>query len=400
MILETVRRRNFLDRIINCFLAPSSISDLDPAVRAYLRLYVYQMKTKGPDNYEMAINVARVGRSLLGWRNLEEIEELLGLLASSKPEEIFKDLSYEEKLSLKVFLPIWFLNYCIKLFGRHEALQYLLSTMKGLPTYIRINTLKAAESELLREIGSEGVDVEKVDGLSHSYKVVGKKAPIVRTSSFRNGFFVIQDKASCLATEVADPQPGMTVLDVCAAPGVKTTHLAQLMENRGEIYSIDYSRRRMRIWKGEIGRMNSRISQPIIGDGVFSLPFQNITADVVILDPPCTSTGGFSRVPSAKWRLTSRSIRNMAVIQWKMLNHCAEFVKEGGHMVYSTCSITVEENESLIERFLRLNPDFQLDDMSPRIGLPGLRGQNLSQRLYPHLHECNGFFIANLVNQG
>jgi 16S rRNA (cytosine967-C5)-methyltransferase len=89
----------------------------------------------------------------------------------------------------------------------------------------------------------------------------------------------------------------------------------------------------------------------------------------------------------------------MAGIQWSMLNNCTEYVKEGGFLVYSTCSVTLEENEMLIERFLKWHPDFALTEASPRIGLPGLRGQSQSQRLYPHLHQCNGFFIAKLVNK-
>jgi 16S rRNA (cytosine967-C5)-methyltransferase len=221
----------------------------------------------------------------------------------------------------------------------------------------------------------------------------------VRIPSFKAGLFYIQDKASCVAAEVANPEAGMTVLDVCAAPGAKTTYLAQLMENRGEIYSVDYSLRRMRVWRNEVRRMGVEIAFPMIGDACSPLPIRNFKADVVVLDPPCTSTGAFSRMPSAKWRLSKKSVKKMAVIQWKMLNNCAEFVMEGGCLVYSTCSLAVEENEVLIERFVRLNPEFALAETEPRIGLPGLRGQTLSQRLYPHIHECNGFFIAKLLKK-
>mgnify|MGYP000159064096 CR=1 FL=1 len=137
------------------------------------------------------------------------------------------------------------------------------------------------------------------------------------------------------------------------------------------------------------------IALPIIADACRPLPVK-VDADLVILDPPCTSTGAFGKSPSTKWRLTKNSIRNMAKIQWMMLNQCAERVGEGGLLIYSTCSITLEENEMLIERFLKWHPDFSLVEASPRIGLPGLRGQLKCQRLYPHLHHCNGFFVAKL----
>jgi 16S rRNA (cytosine967-C5)-methyltransferase len=208
--------------------------------------------------------------------------------------------------------------------------------------------------------------------------------------------FYIQDKASCLAAEVASPKRDMTVLDLCSAPGAKTTYLAQQMENLGTIFSIDYSRRRMSVWKKTINKMGVDNARPLIGDTCNPLPIGNTKVDLVVLDPPCTSTGAFSRMPSAKWRLSKRSVKRMAGVQWKMLTNCVGHLREGGCLVYSTCSITVEENEMLIERFLRLNPEFTLVETKPRIGFSGLRGLNYCQRLYPHTHECNGFFIAKL----
>ncbi|MCL6579968.1 MAG: RsmB/NOP family class I SAM-dependent RNA methyltransferase [Candidatus Bathyarchaeota archaeon] len=188
----------------------------------------------------------------------------------------------------------------------------------------------------------------------------------------------------------------MTILDVCAAPGAKTTYLAQMMQNRGCIYSVDYSTRRMKVWKNEVDRMGVKVAEPVIADACNALPFF-MDADIVVLDPPCTSTGAFGKLPSAKWRITKRSIDKMADIQWQMLNNCAEYVKAGGTLIYSTCSITVEENEMLIERFLKCYPEFSLNEITPKIGLPGLRGMEKCQRLYSHVHQCNGFFIAKLL---
>jgi hypothetical protein len=185
------------------------------------------------------------------------------------------------------------------------------------------------------------------------------------------------------------------VLDACAAPGAKTTYLAQLMQNKGSIYSVDYSKRRMRVWRQEVGRMWVNIAEPIIADARSQLPL-NVEADVVILDPPCTSTGVFAKLPAAKWRLSPNSIQKMTDIQWMMINNCADKVKSGGFLMYSTCSITLEENEMIIERFLERHPEFKLAEITPKMGLPGLHGLEKCQRLYPHIHHCNGFFIAKL----
>jgi 16S rRNA (cytosine967-C5)-methyltransferase len=154
----------------------------------------------------------------------------------------------------------------------------------------------------------------------------------------------------------------------------------------------------MKVWKKETTRMMVKIAEPVIADACTHLPF-NMKADLVVLDPPCTSTGVFAKQPSAKWRLRPKSVEKMAAIQWKMINSCAEKVVDGGSLTYSTCSITVEENEMIVERFLKVHPEFSLAEIEPKIGLPGMRELSKCQRLYPHIHQCNGFFIAKLQRE-
>ncbi|MBS7615992.1 RsmB/NOP family class I SAM-dependent RNA methyltransferase [Candidatus Bathyarchaeota archaeon] len=401
LLCETVRRRNLIDRFINEVLKPKALSEFTLGVQSFLRLYVYQTrvaKNWSKIDVEEAKNIVRLARSILGWKTLQGVEHALGLLLTETPSTILNSVGDEEKVGLLTFHPTWFVRYCFKLFGRREAINLLEANLKTPPTYIRLNTIKAGENEILEKLAEEGVKLEKVEGLQYAYKVLGTRLPLTRVGGFHEGLFYIQDKASCFAAEAANPKPGMVLLDVCAAPGAKTSYLAQLMQNRGVVYSFDYSKRRMNVWKNEVTRMGIEIAEPIIADVCNPLPI-NVKADVVVLDPPCTSTGAFARLPSAKWRITQRSIEKMAEIQWRMLENCVEKVKPGGTLIYSTCSLTVEENEMLIERFLKWNPEFRLAEITPKIGLPGLRGMDKCQRLYPHIHECNGFFIAKLLRE-
>lgn len=395
MVLETTRKRNLIDYIINKVLQPHSISEFKLGVRQFLRLYTHEIHFEKA-KFEDAIEMVRAGRAILGWRELHNLEHVFGEIFNFDLKEEIKGLNDEERVSLLTYNPRWFASYCFRVFGRGEALEILESGMKNPPTYIRLNTLKGTEKKILKNLAADGIRLKKVEQLRYTYRVLSTEKPLNRTKSFMEGLFYIQDLASCLAAEVADPKPGMTVLDVCAAPGAKTSFMAQLMENHGKIYSIDYSKRRMGIWKNEIKRMSVKIAHPIIADACNPLPV-NVEADLVVLDPPCTSTGAFAKLPSAKWRLNKRSPFKMAEIQWKMLVNCAEKVRVGGHLVYSTCSICLEENEFLIERFLRLFPDFRLVKAEPWIGKPGLRGLMECQRLYPHIHNCNGFFVAKLL---
>ncbi|KON31930.1 hypothetical protein AC478_01735, partial [miscellaneous Crenarchaeota group-1 archaeon SG8-32-3] len=352
LVIETVRRKNLIDKLVNSVMEPRKIDEFNMGVQAFLRLYIYQTRIAKhwtEINLKEAENIAKLGRAILGWKNLREVEPFLGFLLTCQLDSILKKSTSEEIIGLQTFHPTWFVKYCINLLGRSEATAFLEANVNPPPTYVRLNTLKAPEEPILEKLSAEGIRLEKIEALKHVYKVVDAKQSLTDAESFREGLFYIQDKSSCFAAETADPKPEMAVLDVCAAPGAKTTYLAQLMQNRGSIFSVDYSARRLQAWRQEVTRMGVKIAYPILADSCVSLPF-GLEADVVVLDPPCTSTGVFAKQPSAKWRLTPKSIKKMAEVQWRMINNCAEKVKAGGALTYSTCSITVEENEIIIER--------------------------------------------------
>ncbi len=398
LVCETVRRKNFIDSFVNSVLAPKTISEFTMGVQAFLRLYVYQTriaKQWGKIDVAEAAGIAKLARAILGWTTLSEVEPFLGLLLTQDPAVVLKGASDEKRVALQTFHPTWFVKYCFGLLGSSEATAFLEGSVNPPPTYIRLNTLRASNEEIAAKLAVEGVKLEKVEPLRHTYKVAATKQPLARTLSFQEGLFCVQDKASCYATEAANPTPAMTVLDVCAAPGAKTTYIAQLMQNQGAVYSVDFSMRRLQTWRDEVSRMGVKIAEPVIADARNPLPIAG-EVDLVILDPPCTSTGAFGKLPSAKWRLTPHSIERMADIQWQIINNCAEKVRAGGFLTYSTCSVTVEENEMIIERFLKQHPEFTLTEIAPQLGAPGLRGLEKCRRLYPHVDECNGFFIAKL----
>jgi 16S rRNA (cytosine967-C5)-methyltransferase len=399
LVSETVRRENFIDRFIDEVTKPESMSEFNLGIQAFLRLYVYQTriaKNWSKPDFNEAKNIVKLARSILGWKTLQPIERSLGALLTQEPALVFEGKGDEYQMALETFHSSWFVNYCIRLFGRGEAIDILQADTRPPPTYVRINTLKVDESDILESLARDGISVEKVNKLTYVYEITYSRESVIRTTGFKEGLFYVQDKASCFAVEAGNPEPGITVFDVCAAPGAKTTYLAQLMRNKGRIISFDCSRRRMITWKNEIDKTGVKIANAVIADARDGLPSAE-KADLLVLDPPCTGTGTFGKTPSAKWRLLPSSAEKMAEIQWQMLNNCSEYVRRGGTIIYATCSITVQENEMLVERFLKWHPEFSLTEIKPRIGLPGLRGLEKCQRLYPHLHRCNGFFIAKML---
>jgi len=394
LVFETVRRKNYLDSLVNLALKPHSLSDFDLGVQAFLRLYAYKTRIERKGNaYREAVEIARLGRAVLGWKTLEPVEKAFGRLLSVESESVLEHLGDVERVALVTWHPVFFVEYCFRLLGRHEALKFLASSQRSLPVYVRLNKLKASEEEIVEALEKDGICVEKVPILRHVFRLVEAKQPLIKARSFGEGLFVVQDKASCLAVEAAAPEAGAVVFDVCAAPGLKTSYLAMQMQNTGVIYAVDYSRRGLRALRANAPRLGVGNVNLVLVDARACLPFSG-AADVVVLDPPCSESGVLARVPSLKWRLTPELIANMAEIQWRMLRSCADFVKVGGSLVYSTNSVFVEENEMQVERFLRLFPDFKLVEALPRVGLPGFRGLEKCQRLFPHIHECDGAFLA------
>lgn len=393
LVMEATRRRNALDHIITLALGEDGFENLYLGKKNFLRIYASEAKY-GNSAYQELVEMEDLAREILGRRDFGPVEEALVLIP--RLEIRWEELSRDEATALRTFHPAWYVRYCRELLGEEEAIRLLEAPVP--PSYVRLNMMKGADEGLLGRLRGEGVELEET-GLEHVYRVLDNERPLTFLDSHKMGLFTVQDKASALAGFIAAPAPGMTVLEVCAAPGIKTGHLAEMMGGEGRIYSMDFSEGRLESWKGEMARLGVENATPVLGDAKTRGAFPDVKADLVLVDPPCTGTGTFGRAPSGKWRITKRSIGRMAGIQGRILNRCVEHVAEGGAIVYSTCSVTVEENEMVVENFLRAHPEFGLVDATPRLGLPGLRGQDGAQRLYPHLHGCNGFYVARLERE-
>jgi 16S rRNA (cytosine967-C5)-methyltransferase len=393
LVMEATRRRNTIDHIIAMALSENGTEALNLGINNFLRMYASEAKY-GDSAYQELVEMANLARKILGEKDLSPIEEALDLIPHL--EIPWEELSQDEATALRTFHPTWYVKYCRELLGEEEAIRLLEATVP--PNYVRLNETKGEDDGLLGRLKDDGVELEETD-MEHVYRVLGQTRQLALLDSHRMGLFTIQDKASTLAGLIAAPAPGMTVLDVCAAPGIKTGHLAERMGGEGRILSIDFSERRLEAWEKEMTRLGVGNATPILGDARKPKAFPDVEADLVLVDPPCTGTGTFGRTPSGKWRISRRSIRRMARIQERILENCADHVAEGGAIVYCTCSITVEENELVVEGFLEGHPEFSMICASPRLGLPGLLGQESAQRLYPHLHGCNGFYVARLERE-
>jgi 16S rRNA (cytosine967-C5)-methyltransferase len=396
LVFETIKHKSLIDYILSKFYG-ESLKMLSESAKYASQILTYEFKINNAPSVKPDVFFEAL-RKILKKEEYASCIRFFSWLKRISINELLPAEDTVKRLSLSYSNPDWFAKYSIKNFGLINGLKLLKSLTTPPPTYFRVNTLKASEDTVLSLLSSEGFEFEKIDCLNYVFKATKSEKPIVISEAYKRGWIYVQDLSSCLAVEASEPKPGLTVLDVCAAPGSKTTHFAQLMENKGRIISIELSKSRVKTWLKETSRMGVSIAQMVLADASKPYPLK-LEADIVLVDPPCSNTGAFHRDPSLKWKMSPERVRRFSELQLSILLSSIEHVKPNGHIVYATCSIMVEENEMVIERLLNLNPDFDVDQINCAIGDPGLRGFKECRRLYPHKHMCNGFFIAKLVKR-
>lgn len=389
--VETIRRLNLIDTCLSRrgIDLDSLTTDQKNCVRVFTYWTHFRRSPKGSIDHFL-----KACRRILMPEDVSILEEIFGMAMILNLDEIVRIAGYEKSLALRYCVPDWYVPYLHRWFGWKEAGLILHSYMCKPTTYVRLNTLKAEEPEIKSKLEAEGAQVQPTP-LKWAYMIHGGK-PLYSTEAYRNGLIEIQDLSSIAVAEAVCPRPGSRVLEIGAAPGCKTGHLVQLMDNRGEIYSIDISSKRMHVWLKSKNRLRLTIAEPVVADGSRELPLTK-EMDHVLLDAPCSNTGVLHKTPRLKWKLAKSDIWRYSRIQSEILRQAASHVKAGGDLVYSTCSIAPEENELVVEEFLRRNAEFHLGEVSLPIGIPGMRALEKSRRLFSHLHGCNGAFIAKLL---
>jgi 16S rRNA (cytosine967-C5)-methyltransferase len=305
-----------------------------------------------------------------------------------------RDRDEEAYLSLVFSHPDWMVKRWLARLGSEDTEALLAANNTHAPLTVRANTLKASREEVLSMLRSQGLSA-KPGELTPDAIVMEGGGRLDNLDLHRNGFFLVQGESAMLTARVLDPQPGERVLDCCSAPGGKTTHLAQLMENCGQILALDIYPHRLALVEANCRRLGVTIVSTMCSDArrISKLGFGMF--DRVLLDVPCSGLGVIRRKPDIKWRRQEQDIRALASVQAEMLQEAAHAVSPGGVIVYSTCTNEPEETDSVIAFFLEGNPEFTPEDIHSRQRTTGVCGTHL----YPHLHHVDGFFICRLVRR-
>jgi len=282
---------------------------------------------------------------------LRETEEIRKILADMKVSQPALGWSHPE----------WLVERWRKGFGEEKTRQLLEWNNTPPKTFARINTLKTDATKLIERWREENVEYDFVTrdwtGENVAYELKAHP-PLHSLGSFRDGWFYVQDPSTLLAPVLLGAKPGETVLDLCSAPGGKTTFMAQQMQNEGKIIAYDLDLNRLKLVKENCKRLGVTNVETMVGS---IADFQAATFDRILIDAPCSNTGVVRRRVDLRWRIQSAEIERLRATQLDLLNHAAPKLKPGGVLVYSTCSLEPEENSEVVKQFLAGNQDFKLE---------------------------------------
>lgn len=295
-------------------------------------------------------------------------------------------------LALQEQHPEWLVRRWIKEFGYEEAVELCRFNNRQPPLAVRVNTLKTSPSELRLQLAAAGVEAQPSRWVDEGFILEGYGS-LDNLSALQEGYCQVQDESSMLVAHVLAPQPGELVLDLCSAPGGKTTHIAALMENRGRVIACDIYEHKLQRVRDNAARLGIGIIDTFLLDARRAGDRFAGQADRVLVDAPCSGLGVLRRKPDSRWRRTPELLRELPGLQLAILQGAAGAVKPGGILVYSTCTITREENQDVVNSFLRENEEFVLENAGERLPVP--RGEAMVQ-LYPQRDGTDGFFIACL----
>ncbi|MFX1501585.1 MAG: RsmB/NOP family class I SAM-dependent RNA methyltransferase [Promethearchaeota archaeon] len=299
------------------------------------------------------------------------------------------------------YLPYMIQRY-LQFLGLEDTIKLLKANEKPLTPSIRVNTLKISALELKAKLEDKGFELEKIEWIPYGYNIIKETHNLGSLHEYLQGYYYLQNVASMLSSIILDPKPNELVIDMCASPGSKSTHLAQLMDNKGILILIDKYKNRIPALLINIRRMGV-INSVLLNMDSINLSELKIKADKILLDAPCTGEGLIRQDPKRKKNKNMKDLKKMASIQRKLLKAGLSTLKSGGLLLYCTCSIAPEENELVVDNVLQNTNDFSIIEISKNYGEKGLtevfgskliKGLELSRRLYPHIHDTIGFYYC------
>jgi 16S rRNA (cytosine967-C5)-methyltransferase len=388
-----VQMKATLDHVL-AKLARRPLEQLDPPVLAALRLGLYELLFAGGTPARAAVNESVE----LVKRESPQAHAFVNAIlrrASREADTIVAALDAETPAgaALAYSHPQWIAERWWSELGPAEARALMERDNQPAESTLRANRLKTTTEELLELLAREGVEA-RADPLAPEAVVLGGAWDVHSSALFERGLVMPQSRASMLVARTLDPRPGERVLDLCAAPGAKTSHLAALMGDEGSVVAVERDSRRAEGLRANCDRLGASAVEVVVGDATEAAFGDGY--DRVLVDPPCSDLGTLQSRPDARWRKTAGQVEELRRLQREILDRGAAAVRPGGTLVYSTCTISRPENEGQLQDFFDRHANFVVRDLSERYPkLAQAPGRTFLQTL-PHRDGTDGFFIASV----
>ena len=397
IVYGTLRWRGAIDARLSRHLR-RPLCQSDAWIRNLLRLTAYQLDylDRVPDYAAVneAVNLAKQhgGRKTAAFVN----GVLRSFLRGGDPPSVEGEPS-TAALATECSHPEWLVQRWTDAFGRDEAQKLMRANNEPAPLTLRANALRCSPDQLLERLSNARLSAEATRWSPQGVSL-RSAGDIRKIPGFADGWFQIQGEASQLMAYLLGPLPGERILDACAAPGGKSTHIAEIMKDQGEVVAIDHSAPGIAKIHENLSRLGLRSVCPLLADACGKL---NEAADGVydriLLDAPCTGLGTLRAHPEIKWQRSENDIRRLRDLQTRLLDNVSGYLRSGGVLVYSTCTLTSEENERNVESFLARHPGFELQEA---VSFLPQRARKLVRGAYfttlPQLHRTDGFFAARM----
>ena len=398
LLYKMYRLQGILDLIVESETG-LRVDRLPAFLRQALRLAAYLALYDEAGDEELAGQLVEAAASLASRRfRARDAEAVLRLYRGLRARG-WSPRSSEERLAAELLLPPLLIRRLRDLLGLDELRRFAEAVNNPRPIHgLRVNTLKASLEQVLRALEEAGVEAWPSRRVENHVRYRGP-LPYSRFRPLQEGWVVPQDEASAAAAPLLSPKPGELVADLCAAPGGKTTHIAELQRNQGTVVALEIFPDRMERLLELARRTGTYASiSPVIGDARSAPQLLHASPSRVLLDPPCSSTGAIAKHPEARWRLTEETLTRLAQRQYEMLRAAVKALRPGGRLLYTVCSVLPEEGEHLVQRLLEEEKSLELVPLrgpyDPSPLLPG------TMRAWPHRHETTGFFYALLEKRG
>ena len=392
IIYGVVEKKIYLDYIIDK-LSKIKVQKLSNYVKIFLRMGIYQIVFLDISDYASVNETVNLAKKY-DKKSSGFVNAILRNLIRNKDEILKIDAENENMYySIKYSYSPWMIKTFIKDFGK-EFTEDLLEANNEKPNlYIRVNTLKISREKLMKEFDKISIKSYKVNDIEEALRVENLKN-IENNDLFKKGFFTIQDISSMIVGKVMNPNKNSRVLDLCSAPGGKTTHIATLMENTGEVVSRDIFDHKLKLIKNSVDRLG--LTNVKIEKSDASVIDKNIIEnfDYVLCDVPCSGLGIIKRKPEIKYK-SKEEIKDLPKLQYDILENASKYLKVGGVLIYSTCTILDSENISNVYKFLENNKNFELSKIN-EVNVDLENQENGYLKIYPNIHNMDGFFIAKL----